>query len=136
MAYTLAMSTASSLPPQNNRLLTEQALGRAAGAPLIEGNAVELLIDAAANYDAWLQAIRGASQRVLLENYIVRDDDTGRLFLDALVERALAGVMVAVIVDWAGCLGQSRSAFWDPLREAGGEVRIFNPPQLGSHLAG
>lgn len=119
------------MPPQSSRLLTEQALGRASGASLIEGNAVELLIDAAANYDEWLRAIRGATQRVLLENYIVRDDDTGRLFLDALVERARAGVMVAVIVDWAGCLGQSRSSFWEPLRQAGGEVRIFNPPQLG-----
>jgi cardiolipin synthase len=39
--------------------------------------------------------------------------------------------MVAVIVDWAGCLGQSRRSFWEPLRQAGGEVRIFNPPKLG-----
>jgi cardiolipin synthase len=113
------------------RLLAQQALSRAAGAPLIEGNAVELLIDAQANYDAWLAAIRGARQRVLLENYIIRDDETGRLFRDALVERVQAGVMVAVVADWAGCLGESRSAFWTPLRDAGGEVRIFNPPRLG-----
>jgi cardiolipin synthase len=131
MTYTLPMSTASSLPPQSSRILAQQALGRAAGASLILGNAVELLIDASANYDAWLSAIGGATQRILLENYIVRDDHTGHLFLDALVERARAGVMVAVIVDWAGCLGQSRSSFWEPLRKAGGEVRIFNPPRLG-----
>ncbi len=131
MTYTLPMSIASSLPPQSSRLLTQQAFGRAAGASLIEGNAVELLIDAAANYDAWLGDIRGATQRILLENYIVRDDEIGHLFLDALVERARAGVMVAVIIDWAGCLGQSRSSFWEPLRQAGGEIRIFNPPQLG-----
>ncbi len=106
-------------------------IGRAAGTALVEGNAVELLIDAAANYDAWLLAIRGARAHVLLENYIVRDDDVGARFRDALVERAQAGVMVAVIVDWAGCLGQSRSSFWAPLRAAGGHVRIFNPPQWG-----
>lgn len=128
------MSTSSpppSVPPSIGRLLAQQALSRAAGAPLIEGNAIELLIDAQANYDAWLAAIRNARQRVLLENYIVRNDEIGRLFRDALVERAQAGVMVAVVVDWAGCLGQSRSAFWDPLRAAGGDVRIFNPPRLG-----
>ncbi len=131
MAYTPGMSTPSSLPPTTSRLFAQQALSRAAGAPLIEGNAIELLIDAQANYDAWLAAIRGARQRVLLENYIVRNDEVGCRFRDALVERAQAGVMVAVVADWAGCLGQSRNAFWEPLRAAGGEVRIFNPPQLG-----
>ncbi|MHB1058002.1 MAG: phospholipase D-like domain-containing protein [Rhodanobacter sp.] len=119
------------IPATPSRLLAEQALSRAAGAPLLSGNAVELLIDAAAHYEAWLAAIRGAQHRVLLENYIVRDDDVGRAFRDALVERAQAGVFVAVVVDWVGCLGQSRSAFWAPLRAAGGEVRVFNPPQLG-----
>lgn len=114
-----------------SRLLAQQALSRAAGAPLLSGNAVELLIDAAANYAAWLDAIRGARQRVLLENYIIRDDAVGCEFRDALVERARAGVFVAVVVDWIGCLGQSRSGFWAPLRDAGGEVRVYNPPQLG-----
>ena len=52
----------------SSRLLAQQALSRAAGAPLLSGNAVDLLIDAAANYAAWLEAIRGARQRVLLEN--------------------------------------------------------------------
>jgi len=119
------------IPSLPSRLLAEQAFSRAAGAPLINGNAVELLIDAAANYAAWLAAIRGASQRVLLENYIIRDDEVGREFRDALVERAQSGVFVAVVVDWVGCLGQSSSRFWAPLRTAGGEVRVFNPPQLG-----
>ena len=113
------------------RLLAEQALSRAAGAPLLGGNSVELLIDAAAHFEAWLKSIRGARQRVLFENYIFRDDAVGREFRDALVERAQAGVLVAVVADWFGCLGQSRSAFWAPLRAAGGQVRIFNPPQLG-----
>jgi cardiolipin synthase len=119
------------IPSTPNRLLAEQALSRTAGAPLLNGNAVELLIDAAAHYDAWLAAIRGAQQRVLLENYIIRDDEVGRAFRDALVERAQSGVFVAVVVDWVGCLGQSRNSFWAPLRAAGGEVRVFNPPQLG-----
>ncbi|HJW06607.1 MAG TPA: phospholipase D-like domain-containing protein [Rhodanobacter sp.] len=122
------------IPSTPSRLLAEQALSRAAGAPLINGNAVDLLIDAAAHYEAWLAAIRGARQRVLLENYIIRDDEVGRAFRDALVERARAGVFVAVVADWLGCLGQSRRGFWAPLRAAGGEVRVFNPLQLGQPL--
>ena len=124
-----------SAPPRagamSDRLLAEQAFSRAAGGPLLGGNAIDLLIDAAAHFDAWLTAIRGARRRVLLENYIVRDDEVGAEFRDALVERAKDGVMVAVVVDWLGCLGQSRSRFWAPLRTAGGAVRVFNPPRLG-----
>lgn len=89
------------------------------------------MIDAATHYETWLKTIRAAQRRVLLENYIVRDDEVGRAFRDALVERARSGVLVAVIVDWLGCLGQSRRSFWTPLRAAGGQVRIYNPPKLG-----
>ncbi|WP_460877104.1 phospholipase D-like domain-containing protein [Rhodanobacter koreensis] len=131
MTYTRPMPLITDTP---SRLLAQQALSRTAGAPLLDGNAAELLIDAAAHYTTWLAAIRGARQRVLLENYIIRDDEVGRAFLDALVERAQAGVFVAVVADWIGCLGQSRNTFWAPLRAAGGQVRIFNPPQLGQPL--
>lgn len=130
--YTQSM--VSSLSPLPSRLLAEQALSRAAGAPLLGGNKVDLLIDAQQHFDAWLEAIRHAEQRVLLENYIIHDDKIGRVFRDALAECARRGAYVAVIADWLGCLGQSGAAFWKPLREAGGEVRIFNPPQLGSAL--
>jgi cardiolipin synthase len=117
--------------PAPYRRFAEQALSRAAGAPLLGGNSVELLIDGAAHFDAWLKSIRGARRRILLENYIVRDDEVGCEFRAALVERAKAGLLVAVIVDWVGCLGQSRKSFWAPLRAAGGQVRVFNPPQFG-----
>jgi cardiolipin synthase len=116
------------------RRFAEQALSRAAGAPLLAGNSLKLLIDGAAHFDAWLKSIRGAQRRILLENYIVRDDEVGCEFRAALVERAKAGILVAVIVDWVGCLGQSRKAFWAPLRAAGGQVRVFNPPQFGEPL--
>ncbi len=124
----------SAIPPTGTppfRFLAEQVFSRAAGAPLVGGNALELLIDAAAHYDAWLKAIRGARRRVLLENYMIRDDEVGCEFRDALVERARAGLIVAVVVDWLGCLSQSRGRFWTPLRSAGGMVRVFNPPRLG-----
>lgn len=109
------------------RELAEQALTRAAGAPLSTGNHVELLIDARANFDAWLEAISGARDNILFGNYIFRDDAVGREFVAALAERARAGVRVCVLRDWLGCFGQSRARFWQPLRAAGGEVRVFNP---------
>lgn len=114
------------------RRLAEQAFCRAGGAPLVGGNQVELLIDAEANYAAWLSAIRASSSRVLLENYIIRDDAVGREFLAALVERARAGIQVCVAIDWLGCLGQSGAGFWRTLTDAGGEVRSYNPFRFAS----
>jgi cardiolipin synthase A/B len=106
------MSSDPRNPEGSYRLLAERMLSRAAGAPLLNGNAAELLIDAPAHYQAWLEAIRGAQQRILLENYLIRADEVGCTFRDALVERAQAGVLVAVVVDWLGCFGQSGQSFW------------------------
>jgi cardiolipin synthase len=114
------------------RRLAEQAFSRAGGAALVSGNSVELLVDASANYSAWLAALRGAQHRVLLENYIVRDDEVGREFRDVLAERARAGIEVRIVCDWLGCLGQSGAAFWHALIEAGGEVRSYNPFRFSS----
>jgi cardiolipin synthase len=102
-------------------------LSRVAGAPLIGGNRVELLIDAQANFTRWLDAIQGARTSILFENYMFGDDGITRELRDALSERARAGVRVHVIRDWLGCIGESHDSFWDLLRAAGGEVRTFNP---------
>ena len=99
--------------------LIERALSRAGGTPLIEGNAIELLIDARQNFDRWLAAIRGAQRSILFENYIFSNDDIGREFRTAFVEAAQRGVKVLVIYDWLGCLGSSRASFWKPLLDAG-----------------
>jgi cardiolipin synthase A/B len=57
-------------PTLTERGLLEQALSRAAGGPLITGNSVRLLRDAAENYPAWLDAIAGAEQTIHFETYI------------------------------------------------------------------
>src|ERR1700759_5372668 len=114
--------------------LIERALSRAGGTPLIEGNAIELLIDARQNFDRWLAAIRAARRSILFENYIFSDDDIGREFRAALVEAAQRGVKVLVIYDWLGCLGSSRASFWKPLLDAGGFARVYNPPHFDRPL--
>ena len=68
MIYTASMAVTPPSAESSYRRHAERMLSRAAGAPLRGGNAVELLIDGAAHFDAWLQAIRGARRRVLLEN--------------------------------------------------------------------
>ncbi len=113
------------------RVLAEQAFSRAAGAPLVGGNSVRVLKDAAENYPAWLAAIASARRTIFFENYIIADDSAGRRFIAALAERARAGVRVCLIRDWMGSL-TSRARFWQPLLDAGAEVRCFNPPRFFS----
>ena len=116
------------------RVLAQQIFSRSAGAPLIEGNSIELLLDGRANYDAWLTAIRAAQVSILFENYIFDDDRVAQEFRGALAERAASGIRVAVIRDWLGCLGASRDSFWEPVRAAGGEVRTYNALRVGRPL--
>lgn len=116
------------------RGLADQAFSRSAGAPLIAGNHIRLLRNAAENYPAWLEAIAQARLRVHFENYILADDEIGGTFAKALGERARAGVQVRVIYDWLGVFGKSSRAFWERLRESGVEVRCYNPPRLESPL--
>ncbi len=124
------------LPSQSAplRLLADQAFSRTAGAPLVGGNAVRLLKDAAENFPAWLDAIRSAERSIFFESYIVGDDATGREFRDALVARAGAGVRVRVLHDWLGSPGKIIRGFWSPLLAAGASVRVFNPPRFDSPL--
>lgn len=114
------------------RAFAEQAFSRAAGAPLVPGNSVRILKDAAEHYPAWLEAIRAATRTVYFENYIVAEDRIGREFVAALAAKAAEGVRVRAIHDWIGALGTASRRLWQPLIESGGEVRCFNPPRLDS----
>ncbi len=114
--------------------LLDRAFTRAAGAPLVSGNGVRLLKNAAANYPAWLEAIHDARHKIYFENYFIVDDRTGREFADALASRARAGVRVRLIYDWVGALGKTSRRFWRVLTDAGVEVRRFNPLRFASPL--
>ena len=116
------------------RILADQAFSRAAGAPLVPGNRVKLLKDARENYPAWLDAIAGARQWIHFESYIINSDRTGRMFAEALADRARAGVRVRLLCDWMGSLGKASRRFWRSLGDAGVDVRFFNPPRLDSPL--
>ena len=117
--------------PSGDRL--RRALARASDAPRREGNRLDLLKNGPNTYDDWLAAISRARRWVHLDNYIFRNDATGRRIADALAAKAREGVKVRVLHDWFGCMDVPRS-FWDGLRGAGVEVRSVNPPTLGEPL--
>jgi cardiolipin synthase len=122
--------------PRDSResALLDRAFTRAAGAPLVPGNGVRLLRNAADNYPAWLEAIHSAQQKIYFENYFIVDDETGREFAAALAEKARAGVRVRLIYDWMGAFGKASRRFWRGLSDAGVQVRCFNPPRFATPL--
>jgi cardiolipin synthase A/B len=114
--------------------LLDRAFTRAAGAPLVTGNSVRLLRNAAQNYPAWLEAIHGAREKIYFENYFICDDRIGREFAAALADRARNGVRVCLVHDWLGSLGKTSRRFWRTLTDAGVEVRTFNRLKFASPL--
>jgi cardiolipin synthase A/B len=113
-------------------MLADQAFSRAAGAPLISGNRVQLLKDAKANYPAWEEAIQSAQHWIHFESYIIHEDETGQRFAELLAAKAREGVKVRLIYDWVGSLGNSSRRFFKELAQTGVEVRCFNPPRFDS----
>jgi cardiolipin synthase len=117
-----------SLRTEDARL--DRAFARIAKSDLRRGNAVTLLRNAQENYPAWLDAIGAAQAVIHFENFIICDDETGRIFAKALSERARSGVTVRVLYDWLGTSARALPRFWSRLESAGIEVRVFNPPRL------
>lgn len=122
---TTSLSPAAT-PAAGRRNELALAIERTASARAIAGNSLEHHPDSPAAIAAMITLIAAARAWVHFENYIFRDDRTGRLFADALAERARAGVRVRVLYDALGSFGTGHR-FWRALRRAGAEVRAFHP---------
>jgi cardiolipin synthase A/B len=116
------------------RAIGDLAFSRAAGAPLVGGNQVRVLRNAAENYPAWERAMRAATRTIHVEMYIFHRDSVGRHFVNLLAERAREGVKVRVLYDWFGCGWAPLIGLFRPLVQAGAEVRCFNPPSVTAIL--
>lgn len=77
-------------------------------------------------YAAMLHAIRGARRSIKLESYIFAYDEIGRRFIDALCERAAAGVQVLVHLDAVGTLFLGSWKVTRALRRGGVRLRWFH----------
>ena len=98
-------------------------------APLVDGNRVKELINGVEIFPAMLEAIRGASNTITFENFIWRPGKLSEQFIEALTERARAGVKVHCIIDGFGAFKFKRSDR-KRLRAAGAEIEIFNPIRI------
>jgi cardiolipin synthase len=94
--------------------------------PLTKGNKVTLLANGQAAYAAMFKAMRGATDHINLETFIIDDDDVGREFSDLLLKKQAEGVQVNLIYDSVGSI-TNPAAFFQRLRDAGIQVVEFNP---------
>jgi len=94
--------------------------------PLTSGNRIALYHEGQPAFAAILEAIRSARSHIHVETFILQPDETGRLLLTALAEKARQGVEVRLLYDAMGSRHLSRRLL-RPLLEAGGKCSVFLP---------
>jgi cardiolipin synthase len=102
-----------------------QTIGTLLGPPLIDGNRIDTLVNGKQIFPAIFDAIHEAKKSITLETYILWKATTGKRLIDALAERARAGVKVHVLIDWIGS-GRIDPKYLKELRDAGVEVVIYH----------
>ena len=93
--------------------------------PVLQNNAVELLVDGQETFDSIFAGIEGAKDFVLVQFYIVRHDGLGRQLQQHMIRKAQQGVRVYFMYDEMGSIELSKT-YLAELRSAGVEVSEFN----------
>ncbi len=97
--------------------------------PILGRNRVEIYSNGQDTYDAMLQAIRGAKHHIHMSSYIVRDDETGRIFQQALIQKAKEGIEVRFLYDGIGSV-TLKDSYVRILRDGGVYCACFFPLRL------
>ena len=132
-ARTVCDAYRSDLPDYGGRL---SFLERLAHLPFTYGNRVDLLVDGKAAFEAMFASIEKAERYVLIQFFIVRDDDLGQRLQELLIRKAGQGVDIYFLYDQMG--GRKLpGSFINSFRDAGvrmeafGSARVFvNPLQV------
>lgn len=97
-----------------------------AGAPIVGGNSVTLLLNGDQIFPAIVAAIRGARTSIVYAQYYYEDGAAAREVAEALAERCRAGLPVHVLLDAVGSLPM-RTELRELMTTSGCEVRSFRP---------
>jgi cardiolipin synthase len=102
----------------------ERAARVLGGLPFTRGNSLQLLIDGKETFERIFRAIREAQYYLCVNFFIVKNDQLGIRFQQALIERARAGVKVYFLFDEIGSHKLPRR-YLKELRAAGIECHSF-----------
>jgi cardiolipin synthase len=104
----------------------QQMLAALTGAELRQWSDMQVLTNGDRFYEAELEAIRAAKKTINLEAYIFGNGEVTRRFVEALTERARAGVQVNLTIDAIGAFAQTKQYFHE-LTSAGGQIQWYHP---------
>ena len=90
-----------------------------------KGNRVSLLIDGEETFEEIFRIISQAEEYILVQFFIIREDQLGERLRRALKDKAKEGVRVYLLYDEIGSYGMSKY-YIKSLRKAGVEVRAFH----------
>jgi len=96
------------------------------GPAILPGNQVVDLQNGNEIFPSMLEAIRSARKTITFETYIYWSGEVGQQFCDALSERARAGVVVNVTIDWAGSIKMD-STLLEQMERAGVRLHRYRP---------
>ncbi|MFL6196286.1 MAG: cardiolipin synthase [Thermoanaerobaculia bacterium] len=93
--------------------------------PFLRGNHVDLLVDGQATFDSLFAGIDEARRYILVQFFIVHDDELGRELKARLLRKAAEGVRVHFLFDEVGSRGLAKRYLRD-LREGGVQAVSFH----------
>jgi cardiolipin synthase A/B len=96
------------------------------GLAVSNANGITLYFEGDPLYQAMIESINGARNRVWLESYIFAEDEVGQRFASALSEAVDRGVDVRLHLDAAGSLFEAGRSFLAQLRRQGIPLRRFH----------
>ena len=123
LSGTLSRSVQDLLPESLSN--NDATLERIAQMPFTHRNTLNLLIDGDAAFKELFSALRQARDYILLEYYIVRDDELGQQLAEILLERAGAGVRIFFLYDEIGSF-KLGTQYIDKLIAHGIDIRSFH----------
>lgn len=100
------------------------AISALQGRPFRTGHQLRLLIDGEAAFAVMLAAMEAAEHCLLVQFFIIHDDQLGRRLQKILLQRAAAGVRVCVLFDGVGSHSLPQS-YIDNLRAGGVAIHRF-----------
>lgn len=88
-------------------------------------NRVEILTNGAQFYPAMRDAILAAESSINMETYIFRPGEAAKMLVEALENRARAGVEVRLTLDWVGSFRMLFAPLRRQLRDAGCKIQFY-----------
>ena len=109
---------------QSAAYVSLRAMPKLGRMPCLANNEVKLLINGDATFSAIFEAISKAKQAVLVQFFIIHDDDLGRRLQALLLEKAAQGISIHVLYDRIGSHALPAS-YIEKLREGGVQIKAF-----------